>query len=284
MSAINHVPLVLNVLNSEAFACVYEDFLEVWSNCIEVYTNRFLKGADSAEIASGMAAYFSAIDMGIGIRVQELLLSTLAELQAIALVLECIPSFCSVVLYSDSQSTIDKKNILVRWIKIKEHLGVLSNVRADKLAGKATFFPFSLPVGIQERFLVAEDTAVSGNTYYFVHDLFQSICHAYWKAGPGYDIVLSAIIREISWAATLKHLDSHILSSFTSKSSANMHTYLIKAVHRQLSVAVKKRLYNVNYPGVLCLLYGEVEVFDHTFVCSGNVRLCDDILANVTKK
>ncbi|KAG9299922.1 hypothetical protein G9A89_009650 [Geosiphon pyriformis] len=107
ISVSNHVPPVLNVLNSKAFVCVCGGLLEVWSNCIEVYTDGSLKDAGLTEIASGTAAYFLAIDMGIGIRVQRLFSSTLAELQAIALVLKCILFSCSVVLYLDSQSVID---------------------------------------------------------------------------------------------------------------------------------------------------------------------------------
>ncbi|KAG9297115.1 hypothetical protein G9A89_019396 [Geosiphon pyriformis] len=277
VSVSNHVLPVLNVLDSEAFACVCEDFLEVWSNCIEVYTDRFLKGVGSAKVTSGTAAYFLATDMDIGVRVQELLLSTLAELQAIVLALECVSSSCSVVLYLDSQFVINayvseslvmKKDVLVRWVKVKRHSGVLGNVKANKLADKATFSSFSLSVGIQERFLVAEDTT--------------TVCYAHWKASPGYDIVLSVMIKEINWAATLKiwHPDSHMLSGFISKNLANMCTYLIKAIYRWLLVAVRKKLYDVNYSGVLYLLCGEVEVSDHIFVCSSNAGLRDDILAN----
>ncbi|KAG9294854.1 hypothetical protein G9A89_008546 [Geosiphon pyriformis] len=184
----DHILLVLNILNSEAFVCVHGGLLKIWSNCIKVYTDGSLKSAGLVEVANGTAAYFSATDMSIGIRVQRLLSSTLAELQAIVLALECVFSSCSVVLYSDSQSAIDacvseslgmapdfhnrcwikqlhivdlikKKYILVRWVKVKGHLGVLGNVKADKLAEKATFSPFSLLVGIQKHFLVAENTA-----------------------------------------------------------------------------------------------------------------------------
>ncbi|KAG9302354.1 hypothetical protein G9A89_011780 [Geosiphon pyriformis] len=80
---------------------------EIWSNCIEVYTNGSLKNAGLVEMASGAAVYFPATDIDIGIRVFELLSSTLAELQAIALVLECILFSCSVILYSNSQFVID---------------------------------------------------------------------------------------------------------------------------------------------------------------------------------
>ncbi|KAG9292618.1 hypothetical protein G9A89_006990 [Geosiphon pyriformis] len=224
---------MLNVLNSEAFACVCGNLLEIWLDCIKIYTDGSLKGAGSAKVTSGAAVYFPVTDMSIGIRVQ--------------------------------------------WVKVKEHSGVLNNIKADKLAGEATSSLFSLSVGIQKHFLVAKNTAVSNNTHYFVYDLFQSVCCACWEAGPGYDIIPSAMIEKINWVTTSKvwYSDFYMLSGFTSKSSAN---------HRQLPVAVRKRLYDVNYPRVLCLLCGKMEVSDHIFVCLGNTGLHDDILANAFKK
>ncbi|KAG9305279.1 hypothetical protein G9A89_007774 [Geosiphon pyriformis] len=111
---------------------------------------------------SGAAAYFLVTNISIGIRVLGLLFSTLTELQIIALALKCIPFSCAVILYSNSQSIIDacmtetslavsdfcnycwikrlhianlikNKNILVKWVKVKGHSGVLGNIRADKL-------------------------------------------------------------------------------------------------------------------------------------------------------
>ncbi|KAG9287171.1 hypothetical protein G9A89_003019 [Geosiphon pyriformis] len=63
-----------------------------------------LKDAGSAKVISGVTAYFLAMNMGVGVRVNRLLSFTLAELQAIALALECIPFSCAMILYLDSQS------------------------------------------------------------------------------------------------------------------------------------------------------------------------------------
>ncbi|KAG9289275.1 hypothetical protein G9A89_007520 [Geosiphon pyriformis] len=52
-----------------------------------------------------------------------------------------------------------------------------------------------------------------------------------------------------------------MLSGFTSRKSANLCMYLMKIVYKWLPVAVKKKLYNRSYPGVLCLLCGEVNSF-----------------------
>ncbi|KAG9288545.1 hypothetical protein G9A89_006041 [Geosiphon pyriformis] len=250
VSVSDYVLPVLNILNFEAFACVHGGLLEVWSNCIKVYTDGSLKGAGSVKIVSDAAAYFPATDIDIGVRIQRLLFSTLAKLQAIALVLECILFFS--ITYCQSHQ---EKNIFVRWVKVKKHSRVLGNVKANKLAKEATSSLFFLPVGIQKCFLVAENTAVLGNTHHFVHNLFWSVCYACWKAGPGYDIVPSAMIEKINWVATSKvwHPNSHMLFGFTT-------------VYKWLPITVKKRLYNVNYSGVLCLLCGEVEMSDHTFV------------------
>ncbi|KAG9293920.1 hypothetical protein G9A89_019258 [Geosiphon pyriformis] len=98
---------MLSVLDFETFFDVHNSLIKVWSNSIEVYTDEFLKSASSAKIASGMAAYFSAIDIDIEVKVYGLLFSTLAELQAIVLALICILSSCAVVLYLNSQFAID---------------------------------------------------------------------------------------------------------------------------------------------------------------------------------
>ncbi|KAG9303965.1 hypothetical protein G9A89_005875 [Geosiphon pyriformis] len=75
-----------------------------------------------------------------------------------------------------------------------------------------------------------------------------------------------------------------MLFGFTSRKSANLCTYLMKAVYKRLLVAVRKRLYNRSYPGVLCLLCGEVEFSDHVFACSDNSGLRRNILVEAVEK
>ncbi|KAG9299838.1 hypothetical protein G9A89_003382 [Geosiphon pyriformis] len=98
---------VLNVLDSEKFSDVHGSLLEIWLDCIKVYTDGFLKSTGFAEMASGMAAYFLVMDMDIEVKVFRLLFSTLAELQAVALALECVLFFCTVVFYLNNQSAIN---------------------------------------------------------------------------------------------------------------------------------------------------------------------------------
>ncbi|KAG9296093.1 hypothetical protein G9A89_011945 [Geosiphon pyriformis] len=284
---------VLSVLDSDRFS---------ESDCIKVYTDGSLRCAGSVGVVGGTAAYLLAANVGIGVKITGLLSSTLAKLQTVVLVLEYVPSSCSVVLYLNSQSAIDacisetssttpdfhnqcwierlqivnllkNKNISIKWVKVKKHSDVLGNIKADILANEATFL-----------FLVAEKTAISGNVCHFARDLYQSICCAHWEAGLGFGIVPNVMIKEIDWDATemVWHLNLHLLSGFTSRKSTNLHMYLMKAIYRQLPVAVRKRLYNRSYPGVLCLLYGEVEFSDHVFTCSGDFGLCGDILMSMS--
>ncbi|KAG9286011.1 hypothetical protein G9A89_022687, partial [Geosiphon pyriformis] len=78
---------MLNVLNSKKFYDVHNCLLKIWSDCIEIYTDEFLKDVSSAKVASGATAYFLTVDVGVGVRMHGLLSSILAELQAVALVL-----------------------------------------------------------------------------------------------------------------------------------------------------------------------------------------------------
>ncbi|KAG9300595.1 hypothetical protein G9A89_005195 [Geosiphon pyriformis] len=56
----------------------------------------------------------------------------------------------------------------------------------------------------------------------------------------------------------------------------------MKAVHRRLPVAVRKRLYNKYYPGVLCLLCSSVKFSDHSFTCAHESGIRKEILAETS--
>ncbi|KAG9299839.1 hypothetical protein G9A89_003383 [Geosiphon pyriformis] len=257
---------VLNVLDSIEFLDVCNNLLNVWSDYIKVYTDGSLKNAGSAEVTCGAMAYFLAANVSIRVRVFSLLSSTLTELQAIALALECVLASCTVTLYSDSQSAIDVC-VSKTSLPLSDFHKVLSNIKADELASKTTTSSFTLSVGIQKWFLVAENTAMSGNAHHFICNIYQSICHAHWKTGSGHDVIPNIMLKK-----------------FTSRKSANLCTYLIKAVHRQLPMAVKKKLYDKNYPEILCLLYSEMELLDHVFTYSGNTVFQVEILAKAANK
>ncbi|KAG9291673.1 hypothetical protein G9A89_022092 [Geosiphon pyriformis] len=61
------------------------------------------------------------------------------------------------------------------------------------------------------------------------------------------------------------HSDLHMATGFTSRLTANTHTYLMKALYCWLPVTIQKCIYDKCYPSVLCLYCGEVEVSNHVF-------------------
>ncbi|KAG9290212.1 hypothetical protein G9A89_022188 [Geosiphon pyriformis] len=135
-------------------------------------------------------------------------------------------------------------------------------------------------MGVWKRYVMAHDQVVLGNAQYFVQDIYRSICHAQWKAGPGSVVINEKLIVRVGWKcmASIWHLDSHMLLGFTSRASAVFHTYLMKVVYKKLPVAVRKKLYNKCYPGVLCLMCGDVEVLDYVFTCRSETAVHADIL------
>ncbi|KAG9300324.1 hypothetical protein G9A89_011397 [Geosiphon pyriformis] len=57
---------------------------------------------------------------------------------------------------------------------------------------------------------------------------------------------------------------------------------LVLAIMWHLPMAVKKRLYNKDYPGVLCLLCDMIKLSDHIFTCGQDVGIWSEILAEVS--
>ncbi|KAG9304126.1 hypothetical protein G9A89_019688 [Geosiphon pyriformis] len=275
--------LGLDILKSGEFSAVKDELHDIWSGFFEVFTDGSLRNADSAEVTCGAVAYFLVLDKSIGIAVSDLLLSTIAKLQAVALALECVSSL-STVAAIDTCVFEMSLDLSVSWVKVKDHSGIYGNVEANLAAGAASGSPFFLCANVREHFLVAEDVAISGNTHHFVRNIFRFVCCAHWKAGPGCNVVPDVIIGCIDWVVTAKmwHFDSHMLTEFTSRVSSTLHTYIIKAVHRRLSVVVRKRLYNKHYPSVLCLFCDGVEFSDHAFTCVYESSICGEILAETS--
>ncbi|KAG9303626.1 hypothetical protein G9A89_018523 [Geosiphon pyriformis] len=232
----------------------------VGSGSLSVYMDRSLKDLGTIGCKAGTATFFKDINLGLDIGVLELLSSTMAELQAIVLALECVPLSCSVHLFSDSQSALDvckselglvcsdfrnqywikhqhivniihNKNLQVSWHKVKDHSGISRNEHTNIIANAAFLSDWCLPSCLDEYFIVADSNVVSGNSKHFVHDVYHSVCHVYWEF------------------------------------SASMCTYFIKALYYQLPVAIQKCLYDKHYPSVLCLYCGNVEVSDYVFFC-----------------
>ncbi|KAG9298835.1 hypothetical protein G9A89_015856 [Geosiphon pyriformis] len=100
----------LDVCSSLLDGAVVKNILEFHNVDVSgffVYMDDSLCGLESINIKAGTAVFFKDIDLGFGIEVTGMMSSTLAELQAIALVLECMPNSSLVHLFSDSQAALD---------------------------------------------------------------------------------------------------------------------------------------------------------------------------------
>ncbi|KAG9284718.1 hypothetical protein G9A89_002603 [Geosiphon pyriformis] len=260
----------LDVHWSFGFGAVCNSLLNAGVTHLSVYMDGFLSNLGTIDMKAGAAVFFEDINLSLGVGVSGLVSSTLVELQAIALALECVPSFCVVDLFSNSQGALDAykleslliepdyknhcwikcyhivnvirhKNLDVNWIKIKDHSGISGNERADALARDAAFSAWCLPHLVNEKFIKTGIDAVSGNFRHFVHDVVPANLHA-----------------DIDWLRSFLvwHPHSHLASSFTS------------TLYYQLPVVVQKCLYDRSYPNVVCLFCGDIEVLDHIFSCS----------------
>ncbi|KAG9283973.1 hypothetical protein G9A89_005480 [Geosiphon pyriformis] len=255
-----------------------------------------LSGLSTASCRAGAATFFEDIDLGLGIGVLGLMLSTLAELQAIALALKCVPLLSSIKLFLDSQSALNvcrselglvcpnfynqcwverhyivnviySKNLRVSWHKVKGYSDVLGNERANAIAGNASFSSWHFSPHLGECFIMTNGSVVSGNFRHFVHDIYYSICYMHWEVGSDSRFLADSLLSEVDWLHLFLvwHPDLHITAGFTSKLLANAHTYFIKALHHWLPIAIQKCLYNRLYPSVLCLYCGNMKMSDHVF-------------------
>ncbi|KAG9304896.1 hypothetical protein G9A89_010758 [Geosiphon pyriformis] len=237
-----------------------------------------LSGLRTVVMKAGAVIFFEDINSGLSVGVSGLVSSTLSELQAIALVLECVPSSCAVDLFLDSQVVLDAcklelllahpdfrnccwiehcyianvvyhKNLTVNWIKVKSHLDILGNKRVDELTKNAVLSTWHLPHLVSECFLRAGDSMVSGNSRHFVRD------------------------SSLVW-----HPDSHLAAGFTSACTVGLWTYFMKSLYYRLPIAVYKCLYDKCYPSVVCLFCDDVEFLDHVFVCPFDAAGCAQLL------
>ncbi|KAG9293590.1 hypothetical protein G9A89_005593 [Geosiphon pyriformis] len=253
----------LNFCESDDFVTARGRLSQVDINSLSVYTNSSLKY------------------LGIG-----LVSSTLAELQAIVLALECIPAACSVNLFSNSQAALDtcrselslhrhirnvihSKNLRVSWHKVKGHSSILGNNCANSITDATSLSGWYLPPHMDRHFLLADGSVVSGNSRHFVRNVYRAVCHARWKIGSGSGFLASGLCSNVDWLSFSRvwHPDLHMATGFASRLTADTHTYLMKALYCQLPVAVWKHIYNKCYPSVLCLYCGKVKISDYVFSC-----------------
>ncbi|KAG9294989.1 hypothetical protein G9A89_017783 [Geosiphon pyriformis] len=219
------------------------DFVNVDS--LSVYTDGSLRNLGTVDCRAEIAVFFEDIDLGVGVGVQGLVSSTLAELQAIALALECISAACSVNLFLDSQAALDicKSELSLvcpdfrnqYWVKCQHirngHSGISENDHADT----ASLSGWYLPPCVDGHFLLADGGVVSGNSRHFI--------------GFGSGFLAGSLCSDVDWLSSSRvwHPDLHMATGFTSRFTADTHTYLIKTLHYRLPVAV--------------------EVSDHVFSC-----------------
>ncbi|KAG9291896.1 hypothetical protein G9A89_004834 [Geosiphon pyriformis] len=274
-----------NILESGDFVSVCDHLLATGASSLSVYMDGSLSNLGTVGCRTGAAVFFEDIGLGLGISVSGLMSSTLAELQTIALTMECIPLLSSVCLFSDSQSALDacrselglvypnycnqcwvehyhivnvirSKKLRVSFHKVKSHSGVSGNKHADAIAGATSLFNWYLPPRLSEHFLSADGGIVSGNSRHF-------------EVGFGSGVLVGGLSSEVDWPhlSLVWHPDLHIVAGFISRSTSSMRTYFIKSLHHWLPVAVRKHLYDRCYPSMLCLYCGEVKMSDHGFSC-----------------
>ncbi|KAG9297128.1 hypothetical protein G9A89_019409 [Geosiphon pyriformis] len=259
----------LDICGSNDFVSICDCLSQVDADSLSVYTDGLLKILDMVGCRAGAAAFFEDINLGLGVSIYGLLLSTLTELQAIVLALECMPVAYSVHLFSDSQmalntcrsefdlvcpdfhnqcwikrrhirNVIHSKNLRIKWHKVKGHSGISGNDCTNSIANAVSLSNWYLPLRVSEHFLLADDNIVSGNFRHFVHDVFHAVCHAHWEVGSGSGFLDGGLCSDVNWLCFSKvwHPNLHIATGFTSRLTADIRTYFIKALHCQLPMAV----------------------------------------------
>ncbi|KAG9296205.1 hypothetical protein G9A89_014797 [Geosiphon pyriformis] len=276
-----------NILDSIEFDLTCGCLLDVSSDSISVFTDDSLAGLSTVSMQAGAAVFFDGVDLGLDVVVSGLVSSTMVELQAIALALECVPLSSSIYLFSNSQAALDAcrselslVNLDVSWFKVKGHFGVVDNKWADALAVAASTSDLFFSSCLTESYILVDGIAVSGNSRYFVCDIFHCVHHTKWEIGSGSKILVSSLHKNIDWCRSsfMWHPDKHMATDFTGKRSAGACTYFMKALHYQLPMAVHKCLYSRSYPSILCLFCGGVKFSDHIFSCGFDTAIHAQLL------
>ncbi|KAG9303919.1 hypothetical protein G9A89_005829 [Geosiphon pyriformis] len=226
---------VSDVCRFHGFSVICNNLLATDAACLSVYIDGSLCGLGTIDMKADAAVFFRTLTQMVN-------------------------------LFSDSQAALDackSKSFLAH--PVRGHLGVLGNECIDMLAKNTTLSAWQLPHLISKKFLRASDTAVSGSSRHFIHNV-----------GLSFQIMLNSLHANINWSKSsmVWHMDFHLAASFTNMHTAGLCTYFIKAFHHQLLVAVCKHLFNRCYPSVICLFCGDVEVFDHVFCCPFNAAGC----------
>ncbi|KAG9299580.1 hypothetical protein G9A89_020751 [Geosiphon pyriformis] len=259
----------LDIHDSNNFISVCNCLSRVNTDSLSVYTNGSVKNLGTIGCRAEAAVFFENINLGLGVGVQDLMSSTLVELQAIALALKCVSVTRSVHLFLDNQTALNACRLESDLCKIKGHSGISGNNYANSFTNIVSLSGWYLPPCIDEHFLLVDGGVVSGNSRHFVCDVFCAVCRVHWEVGSGFRFLDGDLCLDINWLCSFRvwHFDLHMATGFTSRLTADTRTYFIKALHHWLFIAVQKHIYNKCYPSVLCLYCGKVEVSDHMFSC-----------------
>ncbi|KAG9285331.1 hypothetical protein G9A89_010806 [Geosiphon pyriformis] len=228
---------------------------------IEVYTDGSINSLGSIGVYGGTAAYFPRANISIGVKVLGSLSSTLVELQAITLALDCVPISSTVELFTDSQALLDICKFDID-MSIKGHSDIIENEQVDFLANITVFSKSMLSLDVPYHFLRVKDRPVSENACYFIKNLFNAVNFV--------NIIETGDAGKIDAHKSFSvwHPNGRIQSGYTSLFSASLQSYLMKSLHRCLLVTVRKRLYDPRYLSVMCIRCSMVEDSDHLFLCS----------------
>ncbi|KAG9284567.1 hypothetical protein G9A89_000650 [Geosiphon pyriformis] len=91
-----------------------------------------------------------------------------------------------------------------------------------------------------EKIITIESLIVFGNSRHFVQDIFCAVCRAYWEVGSSSRFLPENLHMDVDWLSFSRvwHPDLHMATDFTSRRTADTHTYLMKALHHWLPMAV----------------------------------------------
>ncbi|KAG9286753.1 hypothetical protein G9A89_012303 [Geosiphon pyriformis] len=248
------------------FGYVNECLLSSGLGSVTIFTDGSVKNFGSLDARDNATTYFPDVNASIRVKMNELLSSTLVELQAIVLAL----NQASLNMYNFGSSmsgpnfhdkcwikkkhichVISRKSLSITWNKVKDYSGIVGNKYANFYADATTIFKSFLSLVIFYCFLNVEDRPVSENAYYIAKKLFNAAKCVGNVISVGFCDYFDKARTFCVW-----HPDGKIKFGYTSTVSAALWLYFIKALHHQLPC-------------------GLVEDSNHVFSCAYNNTLLE---------
>ncbi|KAG9291533.1 hypothetical protein G9A89_021952 [Geosiphon pyriformis] len=147
-----------DVHQSHDFGVICDDLLATDTACLSVYTDGSLSGLGTVAMKAGAVVFFENINSGLGVRVSGLVFFILSEF----------------------------------------HSDISGNKCVDKLTKDVILSTWHLSYSVSKCFLRIGGSVVSGNSKYFVHDVFWSILYAHWEVGSGSQILVAGLYDGIN--------------------------------------------------------------------------------------